>query len=79
MNLRAHQLSAKMIDFTHDTLPEVNKWRPILKTYDKIPPQPVLEDKTLLREWEQEQHAEYFSYVYNRLYIDQEAYKKLQQ
>ena len=52
--LRAHQLSAKLIDLTHDVVPEL-QWRPIFKTYDKIPPQPILEDRILLREWEQEQ------------------------
>ena len=50
-NRRAHQLSGRVIDLTHDTLPETN-WRPIMKTYDKIPPQNILEDKILLRDWE---------------------------
>ena len=49
---RAHQLSARVIDLTHDTLPENNAWRPIAKTFDKVPPQNILEDKILLRDWE---------------------------
>ena len=45
-------MSSKVIDMTHDTLPETS-WRPIEKTYDKIPPPKDLEDKRiLLREWE---------------------------
>lgn len=49
--IRAHQLSARLVDMTHDTLPEV-KWRPVEKRVDKIPGQQILEDKVLLRDWE---------------------------
>ena len=69
--LRAHQLGSKVVDFTHDTLPETT-WKPIEKTFDRVPPQFYLEEKskTLLKEWEAEQHAEYFKFVYDRRLID---------
>ena len=70
-------LSSKVIDLTHDTLPEL-KWRPIMKVHDKIPPVAVLKDKTLLREWEAEQKKEFFSFVYDRQDIDYDVFKKLQ-
>ena len=44
---RAHQLSSKVIDLTHDTLPEI-QWKPIQKLYDRVPPVGVLEEKILL-------------------------------
>ena len=66
-----------MIDLTHDALPE-QKWRPIAKTYDRIPPQIVLEDKQRLREWETDLQRDYFSYVYDRGPISEEVFKKLQ-
>ena len=77
-NRRAHQLSARVIDLTHDTLPE-SKWRPIQKTYDKVPPQNILEDRILLRDWEVDQQHEHFSYVYDRRMIDADVFRKLQQ
>ena len=76
-NKRAHQLSGRVIDLTHDTLPET-KWRPIQKTYDKIPPQNILEDKILLRDWENDIQTEYFQFVYDRRYIDVDVFRKLQ-
>lgn len=77
-NRRAHQLSARVIDLTHDTLPEEH-WRPIQKTYDKIPPQNILEDRILLRDWEIEQQNEYYRFVYDRRLIDVDVFRKLQQ
>ena len=70
-NLRAHQLGSKVIDLTHDTLPETT-WKPIEKTFDKVPPQFYIEEKskTLLKEWEAEQHAEFYKFVYDRRGID---------
>ena len=47
-------MSSKLIDLTHDTLPET-LWRPIKKDFDRVPPQRVLEEKTMLREWEEDQ------------------------
>ena len=75
---RAHQLSARVIDLTHDTLPE-SHWRPIVKTYDKIPPQNILEDRILLRDWEVDCQNEYYRYVYDRRHIDMDVFRKLQQ
>jgi hypothetical protein len=54
---------------THDTLPEV-KWRPVEKRVDKIPGQQILEDKVLLRDWEMAVMNEFFSFVYDRRFID---------
>ena len=77
--LRAHQLGSKVIDFTHDTLPETN-WKPIEKTFDRVPPQFYLEEKskTLLKEWEAEQHAEHYKFVYDRRGIDVDVFKPFQ-
>ena len=74
--MRAHQLSSKLIDLTHDTVPE-KKWRPITKVFDRVPPQPILEDKILLREWEQKQQDEHYDFIYDRRKIDGEVFKKL--
>ena len=68
-----------MVDLTHDTFPNNDtKWRPIQKTYDRVPPIAVLEDKTLLREWEIEQMLEYFSYIYDRKNVDFEVLRRFQ-
>ena len=75
--IRAHQLSARLVDMTHDTLPEV-KWRPVEKRVDKIPGQQILEDKVLLRDWEQAVMNEFFSFVYDRRFIDQDVFRRLQ-
>ena len=74
---RAHQLSSKVVDLTHDTLPEYN-WKPIKKAYDRVPPAPTMDDKVLLREWEQEQLMEYYKNVYDRRNIDIDVFKKFQ-
>ena len=53
-SMRAHQLSSKIVDLTHDVLPET-QWRPIKKTYEKVPPAQFLtgdDTKILLKEWE---------------------------
>ena len=76
---RSHQLGSKVVDFTHDTLPEMN-WKPIQKTWDRVPPQAYLEEKsrTLLKEWEAEQQAEYYKFVYDRRNLDQDVFKPFQ-
>ena len=70
-------MSSKVIDLTHDTLPETT-WRPIDKTFDRVPPQGILGDKVLLREWEQELQGEYFKFVYDRRVLDMDVFKKFQ-
>ena len=60
---------------THDTLPEIS-WKPIKKRRDRIPPQRVLEEKVLLREWEMDQYDKYFKNVYNRRDLDIDVFKK---
>ena len=72
-------MSSKVIDLTHDTLPEhANHWRPIQKTFDRVPPQGILEDRILLREWEQELQLEYFKFVYDRRNLDLDVFKRFQ-
>lgn len=72
-------MSSKVIDLTHDTLPEhSNSWRPIQKTFDRVPPEGILMDRILLREWEQELYAENIKYVYNRRDLDADVFKKFQ-
>ena len=61
---------------THDTLPET-KWRPIEKRNDKIPPLNILEDKVLMREWEGNVQNEFFSFVYDRRFIDVDVFRRL--
>ena len=76
--MRAHQLSSKLIDLTHDTVPE-KKWRPIAKTYDRVPPELILNDKILLREWQGNQEEDYEHYVHSRKKIDNDLFRKLQE
>ena len=75
--MRAHQLSSKVIDLTHDTLPE-NEWRPIQKTFNRVPPQGIIDDRILLREWEQEHLIEYYKKIFDRKDYDIDVFKKLQ-
>ena len=63
------------MDLTHDTLPE-DEWRPINKTFDRVPPQGIMDDRVLLREWEQEQQVEYFRKVFDRRDMDFDVFKK---
>ena len=46
--------------------------------YDRVPAQAVLEDKTLLREWEMEIMDDYLRHVYDRRLIDMDVFRKLQ-
>ena len=62
---RDHAMAAKVVDLTHDALPE-NAWKPIRKEYDKLPAVGVLNDKVLLREWEMNEADEYFGKIYDR-------------
>ena len=73
---RDHAMAANIVDLTHDALPENNGWRPIKKEYDRVPPEPVLRDKLLLREREMEQANEYFTKVYDRRLLDVDVFKK---
>ena len=73
--MRSHQLASKVVDLTHDTLPE-NNWKPIKKQYDKLPPPGILNDRVLLREWEAEQLAEYYKNVFDRRDLDIDVFKK---
>lgn len=76
-SLRAHQMSSKLIDLTHDTVPE-KQWRPIQKTFDRVPPQAILMEKVPLREWEVEQQNEHLKFVYDRRDLDIDVFRKLQ-
>jgi len=58
-------------------LPEYN-WRPIKKTYDRVPPAGIMDDRILLREWEQEQMNEYYKNMYDRRNIDLDVFKRFQ-
>ena len=66
-----------MVDLTHDTLPEKD-WRPIQKTFDRVPPQGILDDRVLLREWEFEHLQEYYKKVYNKTNVEIDVFKKFQ-
>jgi len=57
--LRVAPMTGKVIDLTHDTLPEV-QWRPIRPEKVKVPSLTVLEDKVLLRDWETTQQDEFY-------------------
>ena len=75
---RSHMLAAKVIDLTHDTMPDRDKvWKPIMKTWDKIPPQPVMNDKIFLREWEHDVQDQHFSKIYDRRHVDIDVIKPL--
>ena len=43
MRKRQAQLAVKVVDLTHDTLPEI-EWRPLQKPEEKLPPKAVLRD-----------------------------------
>ena len=73
--MRQHQLASKVIDLTHDTLPEYS-WKPIRKQYDRLPPQPIMDDKVLLLEWEMEQRIDYYNKIYDRREIDVDVFKR---
>jgi hypothetical protein len=45
---------------------------------EEKPPENVLKDKLLLKDWEQTKVNENFSWIYDRRAIDQEVYKKYQ-
>jgi len=66
-----------VIDLTHDVLPELS-WRPIQKTFDRVPPSGIIDDRTLLREWELEQQNEYYRFVYDRRNLDLDVFKPFQ-
>lgn len=44
-------MQSKVVDLTHDTLPEV-VWRPIKKFPEPMPPLNVIQDKVNLHAWE---------------------------
>ena len=72
---RSYALATKVIDLTHDTLPE-NKWKPIKKAWDKLPPQGVMDDKIFLREWEHDLQNEYYRQIFDRREMDVDVFKK---
>ena len=68
-------LAAPVMDLTHDVAPE-HTWKPIKKAWDKLPPQPVMDDKIFLREWEHDLQNEYFSKIFDRRTYDIDVFKK---
>ena len=56
-------------------MPE-KEWRPIQKTFDRVPPDGIINDKVFLREWEQVQQMEYYQKVFDRKDIDLDVFKK---
>ena len=72
---RDHAMAAKVVDLTHDALPE-NSWKPIRKEYDKLPAVGVLNDKVLLREWEMNEADEYFGKIYDRRMADVDVFRR---
>jgi hypothetical protein len=68
-------MMSNLVDLTHDTLPEV-EWRPIKKYQEPIPPPNVVNDKIELVMWEMGLRKEFFSKTYNRIYFDEEVFKK---
>ena len=64
-----------VIDLTHDTLPEVI-WKPIKKYPEKVPPANIINDKINLHSWELAENKEHFAYSFNRIYFDNEVFKK---
>ena len=70
-------MATKVIDLTHDSLPE-HHWQPIRKRFDKVPAASIIEDRVLLREWEQEQVNHYYRNIYDRRDIDIDVFKRFQ-
>jgi len=65
------QMQSNVIDLTHDTLPERNKyWRPIKKYEDPMPPPNIINDKVNLKNWEQSLYKDHYHYTFNRQYFD---------
>ena len=69
-------MAAKVIDLTHDVVPEVN-WKPIRKEMNResLPPAPLLSDRVLLREWEMEQLCENHQYYYDKRIVEDEVFQ----
>ena len=63
-----------MIDLTHDTLPELS-WRPIEKTYDRVPPEIIMKDKILMKEWEEDMKNEYYRGIFDHRRIYEDVFK----
>ena len=59
---------------THDSLPELN-WRPIQKTYDRVPPVAIMDDKILMKEWEEAMRADYMRNVFDHRRIVEDVFK----
>jgi hypothetical protein len=68
------QMQSKVIDLTHDTLPELI-WRPIKKYAEPMPPPNIINDKLNLHNWEMALNKEHYSYSFNRIYFDNEVFK----
>ena len=63
------QMQSKVIDMTHDTLPEI-EWRPIKKIPETIPPPDIISDVQKLAHWEYSNNKEHFKFSYDRAYVD---------
>ncbi len=72
-----NRMATSVIDLTHDVIHELY-WRPIERKPEEKPPDNVLKDKLLLKDWEQTKVNENFSWIYDRRVIDQEVFKRFQ-
>jgi hypothetical protein len=67
-------MQSKVIDLTHDTLPEI-VWRPIAKLPELVPPPNIINDKVNLMNWEMQLQKEHYYHTFNRIYFDNEVFK----
>ena len=66
---RHNPMATNVIDLTHESIHEIY-WKPIVRKPEPKPADNVLKDKLLLKDWEQTQVNEYFSWIYDRRAID---------
>ena len=77
MRKRQAQMAVKVVDLTHDTLPEI-EWRPLNKPQEVVPPNWIVRDQVLLREWECEQINEQLKHSYDRRALDVDVLRRFQ-
>jgi len=64
-----NQMARNCVDLTHDCLAE-RYWRPIVREEEVKPPDNILRDKLLLKDWELMQVNNYYNYCWDRRIYD---------